>query len=132
MDLFVTVVKLAGGELPPDRIIDGVDLRGPLSGTSAGPRQLMFYYWDNELRAIRKGAFKAHFVTSGAYGLGSPRAEHNPPLLFNLLEDPGELYNIAEAHPNVLADILKEAAIHRNSITPTKPLFDELLSVPGR
>lgn len=132
LDLFVTAVKLAGAELTPDRVIDGVDLRGPLTGKSASPRQLMFYYWDNELRAIRKGAFKAHFVTSGAYGLGSPRTEHSPPLLFNLVEDPGEHYNIAEAHPDIIADILKEAAAHRRSLTPAKPLFDELLPVQSR
>jgi arylsulfatase A len=132
MDLFVTAVKLAGGELTPDRVIDGVDLRGPLTGRSASPRQLMFYYWDNELRAIRKGAFKAHFVTSGAYGLGSPRTVHSPPLLFNLVEDPGERYNIAEAHPDIVADILKEAEAHRRSLTPAKPLFDELLPTQGR
>ena len=127
MDLFVTAIKLAGGELPPDRIIDGVDLRGPLMGTSHSPRHLIYYYWDNELRAIRKDAFKAHFITSSAYGVGTPRTEHNPPLLFNVAEDPGERYNIAEKYPDIVADILKEAEAHRRAIVMGKPLFDELL-----
>ena len=129
MDLFVTAIKLAGGEPPSDRIIDGVDLRGPLTGVDRSPRQLMFYYRDSELRAIRKGAFKAHFITSGAYGGSgdSLRTEHNPPLLFNLEEDPGERYNIAETHPDIIADILKEVEAHRKTIAPAKPLFDERL-----
>src|SRR5882672_5646983 len=90
MDLFVTAARLGGAELPTDRPIDGVDLRGPLIGGGPSPRRVLFYYWDNELRAIRKDAFKAHFITSGAYGQGEPRTEHNPPLLFDLADDPGE------------------------------------------
>jgi arylsulfatase A-like enzyme len=128
MDLFVTAIRLAGGEPPADRPIDAVDLRGPLMGMAGSPRRLLFYYWDDELRAIRKDNFKAHFITGGAYGLGAARIEHNPPLLFNLAEDPGERYNIADLHPEIVADILKEAESHRRTVIPAKPLFDELPS----
>ena len=55
MDLFATAGALAGGELPADRVIDGVDLRAPLTGSGPSPRTTLFYYWDNELRAVRKG-----------------------------------------------------------------------------
>jgi arylsulfatase A len=130
MDLFVTAIKLAGGEPPTDRVIDGVDLRAPLMGIpgpARSPRHLLYYYWDNELRAIRKDNFKAHFITGSAYGLGAPRTEHNPPLLFNLAEDPGERYDIAGKHPDVAADLLKEAEMHRKTVSMGKPLFDELL-----
>src|SRR6185503_17152544 len=57
MDLFVTAGQLAGAAIPGDRVIDGADLRAPLLGTGPGPREIIFYYWDNELRAIRKGAY---------------------------------------------------------------------------
>ena len=127
MDLFVTAAKLAGAEPPTDRLIDGVDLRAPLTGSGPSPRHVLFYYWDSELRAIRKGVYKAHFVTSGVYGEGEPRTEHNPPLLFNLAEDPGERYDIAALHPDIVADLVREADAHRRTIVPTKPLFDELL-----
>jgi arylsulfatase A-like enzyme len=127
MDLFATTVKLAGGELPADRVIDGVDLRAPLTGSGPSPRQTLFYYWDSELRAVRKGAYKAHFITSGAYGDGEPRTEHNPPLLFNLAEDPGERFNIAAMHPDIVADLVREAGEHRKTVVPSKPLFDQLL-----
>jgi arylsulfatase A len=126
MDLFVTAAKLAGAEPPADRPIDGVDLSAPLRGTGPSPRRLLFYYWDSELRAIRKGDYKAHFITSGAYGEGDARAEHNPPLLFNLAEDPGERYDIAARHPDVVADLVKEADAHRRTVAATKPLFDEV------
>jgi arylsulfatase A-like enzyme len=127
MDLFVTAIKLAGGEVPTDRVIDGVDLRPGLMGNSESPRHLLFYYWDNELRAIRKDNFKAHFISSGAYGIGAARTEHNPPLLFNVAEDPGERFNLADKYPQIVADILKEAEAHRKTISMNKPLFDELL-----
>ena len=90
----------------------------------AQPAQTLFYYSDNELRAVRKGAYKAHFITSGAYGLGGARSEHDPPLLFNLAEDPGEQHDIAAAHPDIVADLLRVAA-HKAAMTPGKPLFDE-------
>lgn len=126
MDLFVTAAKLAGAEPPVDRPIDGLDLSAPLRGTGASPRRLLFYYWDSELRAVRKGNYKAHFVTSGAYGEGEARTEHDPPLLFDLAEDPGERYNIAAQHPDVVADLIKEAAAHRKTVAATKPLFDDI------
>ena len=127
MDIFVTATKLAGGDVPTDRVIDGVDLRGPLRGTARSPRHILFYYWDNELRAIRKDDFKAHFISSGAYGFGSPRTEHDPPLLFNVAEDPGERFDIAAKHPDIVADLIKEAEAHRKTVVKSRPLFDELL-----
>jgi arylsulfatase A-like enzyme len=124
MDLFTTSVKLAGGEIPQDRVIDGVDLRPAINGTGPVPPRVLFYYWDNELRAVRKGPYKAHFITSGSYGEGGDRAEHNPPLLFNLNEDPGERFDISARHAEVVADLKKEAEDHRRGLKPGPPLFD--------
>ena len=42
-------------------------------------------------------------------------------------EDPGERYNIAAQHPDVLADLAREIAEHRKTIMPSTPLFDALL-----
>jgi arylsulfatase A-like enzyme len=126
MDLFTTAIKLAGGDVPGDRPIDGVDLRATLTAGAPGARRTNFYYWDNELRAVRKGDYKAHFITSGAYGGGEPRREHNPPLLFNLADDPGERRDIASLHPEVVADLVREAAMHRRSVKAGPPLFDRL------
>ena len=122
-----TVIKLAGGGVPADRPIDGLDLRQALMGGSRSPRQMNFYYWDNELRAIRKGDYKAHFITSGAYGEGEPRRAHDTPLLFNLAEDPGERHDVASLHPDVVADLVREAEKHRQSVRPGPPLFDQLM-----
>ena len=127
LDVLATAAALAGGRPPADRVIDGVDLRAPLTGSGPSPRNTLFYYWDSELRAIRKGQYKAHFITSGAYGEGEPRTVHDPPLLFDLSVDPGEKFTIATSHPDVVADLLREAERHRRTVVPTPPLFDALL-----
>jgi arylsulfatase A len=127
LDLLATAASLAGTTIPADRQIDSVDLTAALTGGAASPRSELFYYWDSELRAVRKGNYKAHFITSGAYDDPEPRLTHTPPLLFDLSVDPGERFNIAANHPEVLADLVKSASAHRASIAPAAPLFDVLL-----
>jgi arylsulfatase A-like enzyme len=127
MDLFATAAALAGVPLPADRPIDGLDLTPRLWGTGPSPRQVLFYYWDNELRAVRKGPYKAHFITSGAYAGGESRRDHDPPLLFDLTQDPGERRDIAARHPDVVADLIREAAAHRAAMKMGPALFDELI-----
>jgi arylsulfatase A len=130
MDVFVTAAALAGATLPADRPIDGVNLRAPLTGSGPSPRQLVFYYWDEELRAVRKARYKAHVVTSGAYAQYGERREHTPPLLFDLAADPGERRDIAAAHPDVVADLLREVEAHRKAMVVGPPRFDAVAPGP--
>jgi arylsulfatase A-like enzyme len=132
MDLFVTAGTLAGATLPLDRPIDGVDLAPALTGDGPVPSRTLFYYADSELRAVRKGPWKAHFITSSAYGQGEPRLEHDPPLLFNLADDPGEHRDVAALHPDVVADLVREAEAHRKAVVPGPPLFDESIPAPQK
>jgi arylsulfatase A len=124
MDLLPTASALAGAPPPAGRVLDGVSLLPVLTTGRGAPRDRLFYYSGSELRAVRKGRYKAHFITSGAYGLGEPRAVQSPPLLFDLGEDPGERVNISAAHPEVVADLVREADIHRRGVVPSEPLFD--------
>src|SRR5262249_18631305 len=52
MDLFTTAVKLAGGKVPADRTIDGLDLTPVLTGKGKSPRDTMFYYRGTKLFAV--------------------------------------------------------------------------------
>jgi arylsulfatase A len=117
MDIYTTSIKLAGGDEPKDRIVDGVDLRPVLFGTGKSPRETMFYYRGRRLFAVRKGWYKAHFQTQPGYGGRRPE-KHEPPLLFHLGHDPSEKYNIAAKHPDVVAEIQKLAQQHQAAFKP--------------
>ncbi|MFG0334092.1 MAG: sulfatase, partial [Maioricimonas sp. JB049] len=49
MDIFTTCLAQAGGTIPADRVIDGVDLTPVLTGSGEGVRDHMFYYRGTEL-----------------------------------------------------------------------------------
>jgi len=126
MDVFTTALKLAGAEVPKDRPIDGFDLSPVLFGKGPSPRTSMFYYRDTQLYAVRKGLFKAHFITRSAYGGDKPIA-HDPPLLFHLGHDAAEQFNIAKDHADVLTDIAKEVTAHKAGMKPGENQLDKPL-----
>ena len=127
LDLLPTVLRLAGSELPADRELDGVDLGPLLLGTGSSPRRSLPYYRGGELYAFRRGAWKVHLVTEGAYGRPPERTEHDPAILYHLGEDPGERFDLAALHPEVVAELQAEARAHRDAIEPAPPLFDRRL-----
>lgn len=125
MDIFTTSINMAGGDAPSGRVIDGVDLTAVLNGSGRSPRNEMFFYRGSRLFAVRHGAFKAHFTTQAGYGGPGPQ-QHDPPLLYHLGVDPGEQWNIADKHPDVLAAIGKLVAAHKAKlIAPPSQLENE-------
>ena len=116
MDIYTTAVKLSGGDVPQDRVVDGVDLRPFLFGEGPSPRQTTFYYRGTQLRAVRKGPWKAHFVTQTAYRRGEKPQTHDPPLLFHLENDPSEKYDVSKDHPDVIADLRAEVEKHQSNL----------------
>jgi arylsulfatase A-like enzyme len=120
LDLFPTIVKLAGGEVPADRPIDGYDLAPVLFGKEPSPRQEMFYWRGSELFAVRKGPWKAHYITQAAYGKDMTRTPHEPPLLYNLLIDPSERFDVAEKNAGVVEDLKKLVETHLKTVTPVE------------
>lgn len=119
MDLFPTFSVLAGIPMPKDRIYDGYDLSKVICGTGKSGRDIVYYYRGTRVFAIRKGAYKAHFVTKSAYGRDDEK-KHDPPLLFNLETDPSEKYDIASQHPDVIEDIEKVLEDHLKTLTPVE------------
>jgi len=117
LDLYSTCLLLGGADLPQDRVVDGVDLRPALFGTGPSPRKSMIYYRGEQVFAARKGPWKAHFITQGAYGPPA-RKEHEVPELYHLLHDPSEKYNIAAEHPEVIEEIRKMVAEHEKTVKP--------------
>jgi arylsulfatase A len=116
MDIYSTSLALAGATLEKDRIVDGYDLTESLKGNSKSPREFVYYYRGTRLMALRKGPWKAHFATQESYTGNNKLTEHDPPVLYNLEVDPSEKWDVAEKHPDVIAEIKAAADAHRETI----------------
>jgi arylsulfatase A len=122
LDFLPTFCSMAGIDAPHDRPLDGYDITSALKGGKS-PRNEMFFYRSYDLMAVRLGSFKAHFQTQAGYN--QPTADkHDPPLLFNLEVDPGESYNVADKHPEVLAEIKALVEKHRSGMKPAPSQID--------
>ena len=117
LDMLPTVARLAQAAVPSDRPIDGHDISGVLLRDGESPREEMYFYRRAQLFAARSGAFKAHFQTQTGYTEPRP-TRHDPPLLFHLEHDPGEHYNVAAEHPDVLERIMRMVTEHTESFKP--------------
>jgi arylsulfatase A len=116
MDIYATALALAGVE--PGKI-DGLDLSKALFDGAPSPRESMMYHRDEALYAVRKGRWKLHFQTRAGYG-EAKAVVHDPPLLFDLGVDPGEKWNVAAKHPEVVEDLRMLAAAHRATLQPVE------------
>ena len=106
MDVLPTLVKLAGGAVPRDRVIDGRDIWPLLSGHSRqSPHEALFYFKGNHLEAVRSGPWKLAVVPQIENGIdkeNAPAAKPFVPKLFNLDADIGETTDLAAQHPDVV------------------------------
>jgi len=127
LDLLPTFCALAGVAAPSDRVLDGYDLSAALLGKGRSPRQMMPYWRGSKLYALRRGAFKAHFITQSEYG-GEPAVTLATPGLYNLDHDPSEKWNIAAQHPDVIAEIQRIAEEHRKAIPPVENHLDKRIT----
>lgn len=106
-DLFTTFAKLAGADIPQDRIIDGKDLT-PLMFNQPGaksPHEAFYYYEGQRLAAVRSGKWKLAFGPPRPQGKPkSPAKGKQPPAeqLFDLDADLGETTNVAAQQPEVI------------------------------
>jgi arylsulfatase A-like enzyme len=119
MDLLPTFCSLADIGLPGDRIYDGYDISPVLLGTGHSIRDVVFYYRDTEVFAVRKGSFKAHFIVQSEYGTEKPVIQDTP-LLFNLNADPSEKYNVANENPEVIEELRAILQNHKATVIPVE------------
>jgi len=125
MDLFTTSVKLAGGAVPADRVIDGVDISPLLFEQRQMAPRPFFYYRGTQLWAARLGPWKANFITRTGYG-PEPAQTNSPPALFNIERDPGERFNVASNHTDIIADIELAVEKHRETVVAVTNQLVEL------
>ncbi len=123
LDLFATCIELAGGRLPADRPYDSHSLVPLFRGTGPGSRNDVFYYYDDQVTAVRQGPWKLHQETIAAASGHTKSQIQSPPLLFNLATDPSERFNVALEHPDVVERLTKVIEAHRASVTPGSPQY---------
>lgn len=125
MDLFTTFSKIAGVDLPTDRVMDGYDLSPVLFHNLNGPRNEVFYYRGRELFAVRVGAYKAHLISQSVYQEEPMRIEYETPLLYNLDVDSSERFNIADEQPEIIAQIMQVVKEHKAKMIPGPDLLKD-------
>ena len=103
-DLLPTIAKLSGAVVPKDRVFDGLDISPLLFSKTDKVRNEIYYYINQNLYAVRKGAWKAHFTTHPSYSKELP-VPHDPPLLYNIEADPSEKYDVSKQHPGIVEEL---------------------------
>ncbi len=102
VDLFPTMLELAGIPLPSDREIDGRSMTRRLDGRDGYERGPIWFHQVGRLRAVRDGRFKYHdrhrvpFGNPPDFALGFFRSRG--PWLFDLERDPDESYDVSLRH----------------------------------
>ncbi|XP_049320310.1 arylsulfatase G isoform X2 [Astyanax mexicanus] len=120
LDIFPTVLSLAGVEPPSDRRYEGIDITDVLlHDADTGHKSLMHPNSGaagqfGDLQTVRVGRYKAFYITGGAEacggGTGTPEL-HDPPLIFDLAKDEAEesvLDPASEEYQAVLKDVERE------------------------
>lgn len=116
LDFLPTMLRLAGGEIPGDRPVDGIDMLPALEGGSL-PERTVHYHRGERLCALRRGKWKIHFryFEPGQRNdfLADNWTPAEPPLLFDLETDPSERFDLAAERPEVVERLAREAADYK-------------------
>ncbi len=123
LDFMPTFANLAGYQVPDDRIIDGVDQTALLLGKNeAGARDNFYYFCQNELHGVRKGKWKL-IVPNRKWFYGYVKDKGSRDIeLYDLEADIGEKENVADQHPEIVAELrrLAEAFLIPRDVVPGK------------
>ena len=98
MDFLPMAIRAAGGTLPGDRVLDGLDPTASLAGERASPHdQLYFHYGSSS--AVRSARYKLY-----------RRNGRSPWELFDLETDVGETANLAAREPEMVNRVVSSAS----------------------
>ncbi len=150
VDIYPTLLEIAGGTPPDGQIWDGESLAPLLQGGTPPRRENLFFHIPHYLcyplghfrttphGAVRQGDFKLveffgdYFAFPSAANQDSPMydpnlAEYIPQRkveLFNLKEDPGESHDLSLEMPDKTAELLKLLQEWRRSLDADMPILN--------
>ena len=121
MDLYPTLAKIAGGAVPIDRPIDGIEMTDFMLGKSEkSGREGFVVYMGNDVFGVKWRNWKLHFKEQTAWN-GELRS-YTMPRLYNLLNDPQERDNVLFPHTWVPKAALKQLQEHVVSLKKFPPI----------
>ncbi|MCX7005981.1 MAG: sulfatase-like hydrolase/transferase [Kiritimatiellaeota bacterium] len=91
LDMFPTLLAMAGGQMPATRPLDGKNIWPALRAGSASPVESYYWAWRNE-DALRTAQWKLHRFFD--------RTE-----LYDIRKDEGEATNVATNHPETVTEL---------------------------
>jgi arylsulfatase A len=116
IDIFPTIANIIGADLP-NHAIDGKNITPLLCGEpgAKSPQEAYYFYWGNDLHAVRSGDWKLHFPHSyrtlagkpgGKDGIPTKYTQHKTELaLFNLKNDISESTDVSTQYPKVVEQL---------------------------
>jgi arylsulfatase A-like enzyme len=99
VDLYPTLLNLAGAPLTKSKPLDGMDVWGTISEGKPSPRTEVVYNIEPFRAAVRQGDWKLIWRTL------LPQSVE----LYNISDDPSETKNLAADHPEKVAELQKRA-----------------------
>jgi len=127
IDILPTIAELIGANLP-EHTIDGQNIWPLISGkeNATSPHDAYYFYYGNQLQAIRSGRWKLHFPHQYRTMAGRPGGTGGTPTkysqatigreLFDLETDIGEKTNVADQHPDVVTRLSELGAKMREEL----------------
>ena len=109
VDMYPTIVGLAGGSTARSKPLDGLDVWATVSSGAPSPRHEVVYDVEPFRAAVREGDWKLVWRVTLP-----PQVE-----LFNLAQDPGETTNVAAANPEKVAELQRRVEeLSRDAVPP--------------
>jgi len=121
MDLFPTFAKIAGGEVPDDRVIDGIDITDFLLGKKKeSGREGFVVYMGKDVFGVKWRNWKLHLKEQdSAFGI---LRRYTMPRVYNLLNDPQERDNVLFPNTWVPKAALVQLEEHVQSLKEHPPI----------
>ncbi len=121
MDLFPSLADFAGGKVPDDRVIDGIDMSDFFLGKQQkSGREGVIVYMGSDIFGVKWRNWKLNFKEQDT--IFSETREYGMPRLYNLYSDPQERENVLFPHTWVPKAALGQLGAHMASLKANPPI----------